>query len=276
MGPIATQTSANSRATGEKTSDDATDFWNGTVVPEVTKLDDALSKVGTDITNLFQKEGSIDGNDVMKVSKSMLKAGIAAVRGIIKGLLKLVKIFIGKLSDLGNAEIYIPIFSWLYKKITKGHTLTLFDAISLIVAIPTTIFAKLITGKAPPTFKGMNATLMKGLVEGGDVDGQVKTDWAVFRAEVAVGVTLTSGAVGIIKLLYKMATQGLDEVLDKLNTGPSSLFDVFGIVVDMIGSLMAIPDQEGMPGAEYRQWVSSPASTPVARLPSCLPDCTSG
>jgi hypothetical protein len=246
------------------------------VVPEVTKLDDTLSKVGTNITNLFQKEGSIDGNDVMKVSKSMLKAGIAAIRGIIKGLLKLVKIFIGKLSDLGNAEIDIPIFSWLYKKITKGHTLTLFDAISLIVAIPTTIFAKLITGKAPPTFKGMNATLMKGLVEGGDVDGQVKTDWAVFRAEVAVGITLTSGAVGIIKLLYKMATQGLDEVLDKLNTGPSSLFDVFGIVVDMIGSLMAIPDQEGMPGAEYRQWASSPASTPVTRLPSCLPDCTSG
>lgn len=276
MRPITIKTSADSRATGEKTSDDATDFWNGIVVPEIKKLDDALSQVGADITGLFKKEGSIDGNDVMNVSKNMLKAGIAAVRGVIKGLLKLVKIFIGKLSDLGNAEIDIPIFSWLYKKITKGHALTLFDAISLIVAIPTTIFAKLITGKAPPTFKDMDATLMKGLVEGGDVNSQVKTDWAVFRAEVTVGITLTSGAVSIMKLLYKMATQGLDEILDTLNTGPSSLFDVFGIVVDMIGSLMVIPDQEGMPGAEYRHSVRSPSSTPVALLPSCLRDLTSG
>lgn len=275
MRPITIKTSADSRATGEKTSDDATDFWNGIVAPEVKKLDDALSQVGAGITDLFKKEGSIDGNDVMNVSKNMLKAGIAAVQSVIKGLLKLVKIFIGKLSDLGNAEIDIPIFSWLYKKITNGHALTLFDAISLIMAIPTTI-SKLITGKAPPTFKDMDATLMKGLVKGEVVNSQVKTDWAVFRAEVPVGITLTSGAVGIMKLLYKMATQGLDEILDTLNTGPSSLFDVFGIVVDMIGSLMVIPDQEGMPGAEYRQCVRAPSSTPVALLPSCLRDLTSG
>lgn len=243
---------------GEKPSNEATDFWNSTVVPKVKELDDQLSKIGSDITNLFKKEGSINANDVIDVCKSLLKAGITAVRGIVKGLLKLVKVFISKLSQLGNAEIDIPIFSWLYKKITKGHALTLFDAISLIVAIPTTIFSKLITGKAPPKFEKMDAHLMKKLVEGGDVDDQVKNDWAVLRAEIAVGIALTSGVIGVIKLLYKMATQGLDEVLDQLKTGPSSLFDIFGIFVDMIGCLMAIPDQTDMPGAEYRYWVRLP------------------
>ncbi|EMT74676.1 hypothetical protein FOC4_h10017051, partial [Fusarium odoratissimum] len=64
-----------------------------------------------------------------------------------------------------------------------------------------------------------------------------KADWTVFCGEVVVGITLTSGAVSLIKLLYKTATQGLDDVLDELDEGPSSLFDVFGIVVDIIGAI---------------------------------------
>ncbi|KAI3587334.1 hypothetical protein IWW34DRAFT_779369 [Fusarium oxysporum f. sp. albedinis] len=62
-----------------------------------------------------------------------------------------------------------------------------------------------------------------------------KTDWTVFCGEVVVGIKLTSGAISLIKLLYKTATQGLDDVLDESAEGPSSLFDAFGIVFDMIG-----------------------------------------
>ncbi|EWZ46289.1 hypothetical protein FOZG_02441 [Fusarium oxysporum Fo47] len=78
---------------------------------------------------------------------------------------------------------------------------------------------------------------------------QSKTDWTVFCGEVVVGIKLTSGAISLIKLLYKTATQGLDDVLDESAEGPSSLFDAFGIVFDMIGCLMAIPEQNDMPGA---------------------------
>ncbi|KNB01308.1 hypothetical protein FOXG_04576 [Fusarium oxysporum f. sp. lycopersici 4287] len=66
---------------------------------------------------------------------------------------------------------------------------------------------------------------------------QSKTDWTVFCGEVVVGIKLTSGAVSLIKLLYKTATQGLDDVLDELDEGPSLLFDAFGIVFDMIGAI---------------------------------------
>ncbi|RBR22926.1 uncharacterized protein FIESC28_04224 [Fusarium coffeatum] len=240
----------------KKTDNEATTFWESSVVPEINKLEASMSKVGQDITALFHKDGAIDGQDIIKVSKSLLIAGIQAVKGIIIKILQLVKTLFAKISDLGNAAINIPIFTWLYKKITKGHTLTLFDAISLVIAIPTTIFAKLITGKAPPTFDKMDGNLMKSLIEGGDVDQNIINDWSIFRAEVVVGITLTSAAVGLIKLFYKMATQGLDGALDELKTGPSSFFDIFGIVVDMIGCLMAIPDQLDMPGAEYRNAIS--------------------
>lgn len=58
---------------------------------------------------------------------------------------------------------------------------------------------------------------------------QSKTDWTVFCGEVVVGIKLTSGAVSLIKLLYKTATQGLDDVLDELDEGPSSFFDAFSL-----------------------------------------------
>lgn len=228
------------------------------MAPEMAKLDAQLSKIGSDITSAFKKD-SVGVTDMMKISKSLLLAGVSAVRGVIKGLLGLLKGLIRKLSELGNAEIDIPIFSWLYKKITKGHALTLFDAISLIIAIPTTVFAKLITGKAPPTFVELDAPMLKGLMENDEsIEAQTKTDFAIFKAEVAIGVTLTTGVVAVIKLLYKMATLGLDEVLEGLDEGPSSLFDIFGICSDMIGSVMAIPEESDLPGGDYRTWVRSP------------------
>ncbi|KAF5655281.1 hypothetical protein F25303_689 [Fusarium sp. NRRL 25303] len=242
---------------GSTKSDEATKFWESFMAPEIAKLGAAMGQLGQDITMLFMKNGSINGDGIIKVSKSIVKAGIASVRAIVIGLLRLVKVFVQKLSELGNAEINIPIFSWVYKKVSGGHALTLFDAVSLIIAIPTTIFAKLITGKAPPTFASMDAKLIEGLIEGKGVPDSTKTDWTIFCGEVIVGITLTSGAVSLIKLLYKTATQGLDDVLDELDEGPSSLFDVFGIVVDIIGALMAIPEQNDMPGAAYRNEISA-------------------
>lgn len=247
---------------GAKTSSEATSFWKDTIAPEMAKLDAQLSLLGSNFTTAFKKEGGVDGNDIINVAKPLLKSGIIAVRAIVKGLLQLMKSLVLKISDLGNAEIDIPIFSWLYKKITKGHALTLFDAISLVVAIPTTIFAKLITGKAPPRLENLDGPLLKQLVEDDEsLSEDIKADFAVFKTEVAIGLSLTVGTFAVLKLLYKMATLGLDDVLDELEEGPSSLFDIFGICTDMIGCIVAIPTQSDLPGAAYRNWVSRTISS---------------
>lgn len=211
--------------------------------------------MGSEIVSTFRKTGSITTNELLKAGKPLLKASISAVKVMANGLLRLVKELLTKIADIGNAEINIPIFSWLYKKIA-GHPLTLFDAISLIIAIPTTIFAKIITGKTPPTFNNMNASLLKELAEDGDVSDSLKYDWAVFSSEVAVGITLTTGIISTIKLLYKFAKGDMDGIMEELDDGPSSFFDLFGIVVDIVGCFMSIPESAEMPGASYRYAVS--------------------
>ncbi|KAK1774877.1 hypothetical protein QBC45DRAFT_489404 [Copromyces sp. CBS 386.78] len=247
-------------------SQQAIEFLTGTVMPEVQKLSNAVEKLARDIAVLFHKEGRINGNDLMNASKSLLKVGIQVVRGIIKTLLQLFKALLGLLNEFGNTELDLPIFSWLYKKLTKGHALTIFDAIGLILAIPTTIFAKLITGSVPPKFDNMSPTLVESLIEGGDVSDQVKSDWAVLKVQITMGVTLTTGAISLIKLCHKAAKADVGILCDHLENKPpkpSSLVNIFGIVVDVIGTVMAMPDKEKLPGGRYRQLISGISATRV-------------
>ena len=65
--------------------------------------------------------------------------------------------FIKLIKEYGNKEIDIPIFSPLSKKISGGHESTVFDAVSLLVAIPTTVLIKCVTGKTPPKFLSWSA-----------------------------------------------------------------------------------------------------------------------
>jgi hypothetical protein len=84
---------------------------------------------------------------------------------------------------------------------------------------------------------------------------QTRRDFEVFKAEVILGIGITTGAVTIIKWLYKMATLGLDDIVSQLPGSPSSFFAIFSICVDMIGTIMAIPANMDLPGAVYRNWV---------------------
>ena len=215
-----------------------------------------LEGVGTTIMDLFGKDGSITAEKLIQVGKAALKAGVNSVRSIIKALLKLVANLILKIRDLGNTPINIPIFTWLYKQINNGNELTLFDAISLVIAVPTTVFAKLITGKAPPKLPNMNATMLGQLLFGDSaVDEQTKVNFNILKIEVAVGLTLSSAAFSVLKLLVKAFTGGPDATMEAMKTGPSGFFDVFGIAVDIIGTLVALPDSRNLPGAECRNWV---------------------
>lgn len=150
-------------------------------------VDVELQSVSKKISNLFKQKGSVTSDQIIDVSKSALRTGIIAVREILLGLLKLVKTLLQKLAQVGNAHIEIPIFTWLYKKINNGRALTLFDAISLVIAVPTTVFAKLITGKTPPERPGLDAVMLGNLMsDDASLSEQVKTDFSILKVEITI------------------------------------------------------------------------------------------
>lgn len=233
------------------------------------KLQSEFSKVGTEIFEAF-KDGSIGMDTIMSASTTVLKAGVVAVRTIIKGLLTLVKTLVSALVTLGNAEIHIPIFSWVNKKFsTAGLGFSLFDAISLIIAIPMTIVAKAVTGKAPPRIENLNAELVRKCIDGDEsVPKHIARDWAIFTAELTLGITAVVGVFGFIKVFYKMVTAPLnkfDDVLGELDSGPGSFFSIMGIVFDMINCIVSVPKNRYLPGAGWRIAVSQPPKSTTYR-----------
>jgi hypothetical protein len=137
-------------------------------MPAIKEVGTQLEAVGKDILDLFYKEGSIIAEKLIKVEKSALKAGINSFRTIIKELLKLVTTLLVKIRDLGNAAINILIFIWLYKKISGGHDLILFNTISLVIAVPITVFAKVITEKAFFKLSNLDVTVLGKLLSNDD------------------------------------------------------------------------------------------------------------
>ena len=148
--------------------------------------------------------------------------------------MKLVEILITKVKGIGNAEIDMPIFPWLYWKISGGYPLTLFDAISLILALPTIIFSNLVTGKPSSTINGMDAPLLKSDAE---LPDGTRIDFAIHTASGSrhwlhdhFGPYWRHYRAFCTKWLRG---ERLDIVVwNELDAGPSSLF---GICTDTVG-----------------------------------------
>ncbi|PKY06356.1 hypothetical protein P168DRAFT_325235 [Aspergillus campestris IBT 28561] len=102
------------------------------------------------------EHGSSKTKDVLK------KVEVSLLEGIISGMQSLGGLLLDKTAEwinilkaLLNKPITIPVFSALYKKLpgNGNKDFTLLEGISFILAIPTTVISKIITGDAPPVYK---------------------------------------------------------------------------------------------------------------------------
>jgi outer membrane protein assembly factor BamB len=102
----------------------------------------------------------------------------------------LVQLVVGLVQTALNATIDIPLVSDLYSWITGGDSLTILDLFCLIVAVPTTVVYKVITGQAPfsTSADGKLLTASGSL----DVENMIVT----FGAFIYVFVDAVSNAMG--------------------------------------------------------------------------------
>ena len=131
------------------------------------------------------------------------------------------------------ARIDLWIFSDLYESLT-GNDLTLFDAVALVVAIPTCIMIKAVTRAKPPNFGNMSSDLLGKLLAGDEsVALQTKVDWNTFTAGMALGVVSIKGVFGLITLAYKAVTEGADAALGTFS--PGKTMKVISIGLNVLG-----------------------------------------
>ncbi|KAL9041546.1 MAG: hypothetical protein Q9180_001209 [Flavoplaca navasiana] len=101
-----------------------------------SKLCDALSD------QFFRSRKKIDVDVIFTILGDVLVSAIDGVAEIVDKLILFAIKFIKLIKVYGNKEIDIPIFSPLYKRTSGGHELTVFDAVSLLVAIPIAVLIK--------------------------------------------------------------------------------------------------------------------------------------
>lgn len=147
----------------------------------------------------------------MMMYKHVLTAVVVTtVQKLAVALMESFQKLIQIVKEYSNKPISIPVFSSLYKAVA-GHDLTAFDAISLLIAIPTAIFTKIITGSASPQIPNRDSGLLDEVVFGNksvEVTEQTKFDINTLTTVLTVSAKLVPTFVNLIKFFRGLANDG--------------------------------------------------------------------
>ena len=129
-------------------------LWD-TAVGQLDAMTQTVVKMANEFIDFFLTGNLSVKALINKVGTILIDELVDALKGLTDIVFHAVSAGIGIAKDLGNAEIDIPIISWVWKNlIARGRPLTLLNFCGLLVAIPTTVVYKAINKSAPPRLSG--------------------------------------------------------------------------------------------------------------------------
>ncbi|KAK6526111.1 hypothetical protein TWF281_011148 [Arthrobotrys megalospora] len=126
-----------------------------------------------------------------KITGSAIDFALSTLENIVDVFLRIVRLGIRSVKALGEYTIQLPIFSELWKFITGGRDLTLFNLLGMITAIPTTLLMKTVGNCTPPKLSGrLNGNSFRQCIENGSVNGDSSLAQDLSAYELPLGMTL--------------------------------------------------------------------------------------
>ncbi|KAJ7730390.1 hypothetical protein DFH07DRAFT_173794 [Mycena maculata] len=210
-------------------------FWND-LRDTLSEIEDTMKDAFHDFLLIFQQDRQFSLGQLLEhLGFDLLRHILNILRKIGNGIIDLVAGFITLAQNLMNSSIDIPLLSPLYRRISGGNDLTALDAMALLIAIPTTVLFKLITGKKPS--------------EGLDL-GQFLQDYSALGVRVrhssretsmmTVGFVDSPGEVGIEAAPGVLGIS--DETIEKIKLVATRLVSIAGPVISLILLLLAVDD----------------------------------
>jgi hypothetical protein len=124
------------------------DFMN-TVITAVKDVGDGIKALVEGVVNLY-KTGQLTLSNLVKLLLTDTAATVlATVRDVLVGACEVINDLVSVAKDMLTRVINIPVLSGLYRMITNGSEPTVLDAMALLLAIPATLFYKVLRGEAP-------------------------------------------------------------------------------------------------------------------------------
>ncbi len=85
---------------------------------------------------------------LLKVLQAIINSAINGLKAVVEILFGVIETVVQSIIDLIKKEIKIPFINEFYKFISGGSNISILDVLSLVMAIPTTIFYKIVKNKA--------------------------------------------------------------------------------------------------------------------------------
>ncbi|OCL02909.1 hypothetical protein AOQ84DRAFT_443053 [Glonium stellatum] len=120
-----------------------------------SQIEDLVERCKVNLGELFKSDNITVDDVLQKLGVDLLEDVIGLIQTIVVGVLGSFSDLILELTDGLNKPINIPVLSPLYKKLTRGASLTILDALSLCLAIPATFLYKAVTGQRPSEIPGI-------------------------------------------------------------------------------------------------------------------------
>jgi len=200
-----------------------TAFYNDVLQPTMTSIGDTLETLAGDIARAFE-DGSLTANDIIRQLGADVVVGlIDAFQKIAVGMMKLMRDLLDSITRMLSKEIHIPFLSALYERVV-GRPLSILSGFSLLVAIPSTVLYKIISGHAP--FEGGAERLDTA---GYDEIIQMLHGGPLMRASEA-GREAASRGEGLLRATVSTAAAIYSHV-------GGAVFGIIGIISTVIGLL---------------------------------------
>ncbi|KAJ5175562.1 uncharacterized protein N7482_001439 [Penicillium canariense] len=246
-------------------------LWEDRIQPLLMNFTKVAEDLGKDLAELFTGDNNLSTGELLaKAGGDLLINIIDVAKKILQTLVTLVSKLVVLLKNIGNQTLTWGFVEDLYKWLNQGDSLTIFDAVSLIIAIPATFIIKIVTGRKPPTLGNMDSELFGKSVIGALRDSEEEEekpndnsmistankttarDVTVIVLGAGCGAAVVSLFFKNIKFLRKAANKGISVAVDSLS--PGTIMEVISICLDgfsIIKDLINAPDDE-TPGAGMR------------------------
>ncbi|MDC0712577.1 hypothetical protein POL68_29205 [Stigmatella sp. ncwal1] len=202
------------------------DFMN-TVITAVKDVGAGIQALVEGVVDLY-KAGQLTLSNLATLLLTDAAATIlATIRDVLTGACAVMGDLISVAEDTLTKVINIPLLSGLYRWVTDGSDPTVLDALALLLAIPSTIFYKLLRGSAPfpggqlPSFLALPETFSP-LVLAVDTSSSLDQDEG-FITYSQVGGIVNLIASGGILLAAPTALIAAESKADRVAAGASAI-----------------------------------------------------
>ncbi|TFK81376.1 hypothetical protein K466DRAFT_569058 [Polyporus arcularius HHB13444] len=206
--------------------------------PALEQLRDTVQHAFQNLLAVFtdSKQFSL-GQLLTHLGVQLLRDILKVVRDVFDALIELIADFMGDAQSLMNQIIDIPLLSPLYKWMS-GNDLSALDAVSLLIAIPTTVLYKAITGKKP----AHDLDFLQGFLV--DYSSSKIRARGTRGAPRAASITsLSTSSLSAHRMAISNFTLGIsDDTVSKIKKIATRLVAIGGPVVSLVLLVLAVDD----------------------------------